>query len=238
MRVYVVALDGVFDLGLSAILDAFQTANDLIEMTRLAVPRFEVKIVGMRKTVRTAHGLRVPIQPIGRQTPEYVIVPAIACKNLDTLNAALARPDVRDAAKALREWARDGAKLSAACAGTFLLAESGLLDQQRATTTWWLAPVFRERYPQVFLDESDMGGKSGDFVTAGAALGHMDLALWLIRGVSPELASLTAKYLIVDSRPSQTAYALTDHLVHSDPVVEHFERWARARLARGFSLDH
>jgi hypothetical protein len=90
---------------------------------------------------------------------------------------------------------------------------------------------------RVLLDESDMVVKSGNVVTAGAALGHMDLALWLIRGVSPELASLTAKYLIVDSRPSQTAYALTDHLIHSDSVVHRFERWARARLARGFSLD-
>ena len=237
MRVYVLALDGVFDLGLSSILDAFQTANELIEMTGLSVPQFEVRIVGMRKTVRTGHGLKVPIELIGGQTPEYVIVPAVACKTLDTLNAALTRPDVGDAAKALLKWANDGAKLSAACAGTFVLAESGLLNQQRATTTWWLAPVFRERYPQVFLDESEMVVKSGNFVTAGAALGHMDLALWLIRGVSPELASLTAKYLIVDSRPSQTAYALTDHLVHSDPVVQHFERWARGRLARGFSLD-
>ena len=238
MRIYVLALDGVFDLGLSAILDAFQTANELIEMKGMAVPRFEVKIVGMRKMVRTAHGLRVPIQSVGGQTPDYVIVPAIACKTLDTLSIALARRDVRDAAEAFRKWANDGAKLSAACAGTFVLAESGLLNQQRATTTWWLAPVFRERYPQVLLDESEMVVKSGNVVTAGAALGHMDLTLWLIRSVSPELAALTAKYLIVDSRPSQTAYALTDHLVHSDPVVQHLERWARAKLARGFSLDN
>jgi transcriptional regulator GlxA family with amidase domain len=237
MRIYVLALDGVFDLGLSAILDGFQTANELIEMMGLAVPKFEVKIVGVRKTVRTAHGLRVPLKLAGRGKPDYVIVPAIACKTLDTLKAALARPDVRDAAKAFRKWANSGATLTAACAGTFVLAESGLLNLQRATTTWWLAPVFRERYPQVLLDESDMVVKSGKVVTAGAALGHMDLVLWLIRSVSPELASLTAKYLIVDSRPSQTAYALTDHLVHSDPVVHLFERWARARLARGFSLD-
>jgi transcriptional regulator GlxA family with amidase domain len=237
MRVYVLALDGVFDLGLSAVLDSFQTANDLIGIAGLAVPRFEVKVVGMRKTVRTAHSLKVPIQPVGRQTPECVIVPAVACKTPDTVKAALARPDVRDAAKALQEWAHEGATLTAACAGTFVLAESGLVNQQRATTTWWLAPMFRERYPQVLLDESDMVVKSGNVVTAGAALGHMDLALWLIRDVSPELASLTARYLIVDSRPSQTAYALTDHLIHSDPVVQRFERWARARLARGFSLD-
>jgi transcriptional regulator GlxA family with amidase domain len=74
-------------------------------------------------------------------------------------------------------------------------------------------------------------------VTAGAALSHMDLALWLVRGVSPQIASLTAKYLIVDSRPSQSAYALTDHLVHSDPIVQRFEGWARGRLTHGFSLD-
>jgi AraC-like DNA-binding protein len=65
----------------------------------------------------------------------------------------------------------------------------------------------------------------------------MDLALWLVRGVSPQLASLTAKYLIVDSRPSQAAYALADHLVHSDAIVQRFETWARGRLTRGFSLD-
>ena len=38
-------------------------------------------------------------------------------------------------------------------------------------------------------------------------------------------------------RPSQSAYALTDHLVHTDPLVRKFESWARANLARGFSLD-
>src|SRR5678816_1766271 len=67
--------------------------------------------------------------------------------------------------------------------------------------------------------------------------GHMDLALWLVRSVSPQLASLTAKYLIVDSRPSQAAYALADHLLHSDAIVQRFETWARARLTRGFALD-
>ena len=127
--------------------------------------------------------------------------------------------------------------MTAACIGTFVMAESGLLDDQRATTTWWLAAMFRERYPSVIVDESHMLVRSGRFVTAGAALSHMDLALWVIRSVSPQVAALTAKYLIVDSRPSQSAYALTDHLIHSDPMMLRFETWARARLTRGFSLD-
>jgi len=237
MRIHVLALDGVFDLGLSAVLDAFQTANELIQLSDMAVPRFDVRIVGVRKKVTTSQGLAVPVHAPGTKAPECVVVPAIGFKMPAPLEAALTRPDMADAAALLRRCADRGSTVAAACIGTFVVAESGLLDGQRATTTWWLAPLFRKRYPTVTLDDSHMIVKSGQFVTAGAALSHIDLALWLVRGVSPELAALTAKYLIVDTRPSQSAYALTDHLVHDDPVVQRFERWARARLTRGFSLD-
>lgn len=237
MRLDILALDGVFDLGLSAVLDTFQTANELIEMSGLAVPPFKVRIVGMRSAVKTSQGFSVPVHPAGRRAPDCVVVPAIGFKMPGPLEKALDRPDIRDAAAALRQWHRRGATMTAACIGTFVMAESGLLNGHHATTTWWLAPLFRKRYPTVLLDESNMIVRSGRFVTAGAALSHMDLALWLVRSVSPELASLVAKYLIVDSRPSQSAYALTDHLIHSDPLVQRFESWARASLADGFSLD-
>jgi transcriptional regulator GlxA family with amidase domain len=237
MRVNVLVLDDVFDLGLSSVLDAFQTANELADMSKFSGERFDVKMVGVTKTVRTSQGLTVPLQAIGPKAPECVVVPAIGFKMPEPLAAALARPDIQDAAVLLRRWARKEAMMTAACIGTFIMAESGLLDHQRATTTWWLSPMFRQRYPSVLLDESNMIVESGRFVTAGAALSHMDLALWIIRRASPQLAALTAKYLIVDSRPSQSAYALTDHLFHSDPIVQRFEEWARARLKQGFSLD-
>jgi transcriptional regulator GlxA family with amidase domain len=237
MKVSVLALDCVFDTGLSTVLDAFQTANELADASGISSSRFDVTVVGVRKTVRTAQGLTVPVRPVARRAPDCVVVPAIGFKMPDSLQRALARPDICAAAALLRRWADQGATMSAACIGTFVLAESGVLDHQHATTTWWLAPLFRTRYPSVRLDESHMLVKSGRVVTAGAALGHMDLALWLIRQQSPRLADVTAKYLIVDSRPSQSAYALTDHLIHNDPLVERFERWARTRLAQGFSLD-
>ena len=238
MKVHVLALDRVFDTGLATVLDAFQTANELAEMSSLTTVRFEVSIVGLQKAVKTSQGLVVPVTPLSkRAVPDWVVVPAIGFKMPAPLLAALARPDIQAATRALRWWADRGATTAAACIGTFVLAESGLLDNHAATTTWWLAPLFRQRYPRVRLDESSMIVKSANFVTAGAALSHMDLALWLIRQKSPALAALTAKYLIVDSRPSQSAYILSDHLAHSDPIVERFERWARGRLAEGFSLD-
>jgi len=237
MRVDILTLDSVFDLGLSAILDVLRTANELIELSGLDVARFEPRVVAVRRAVKTSHGLSVPVRPAGTRAPDCVFIPALAFKMPEQLEAALARPDVGDAAEVLRRWSRQGALVAAACIGTFVLAESGLLDGQRSTTTWWLAPMFRKRYPTVDLDESNMIVKSGGVVTAGAALGHLDLALWLVRSVSPQLASLTAKYLLVDSRPLQSAYAMADHLVHDDPIVQRFEGWARGRLARGFSLD-
>jgi transcriptional regulator GlxA family with amidase domain len=171
------------------------------------------------------------------RAPDWIVVPAIGTKMPGPLQQALGRPDVRDAAAALRAWHAGGARIAAACIGTFVLGESGLLDGQQATTTWWLAPLFRQRYPRVLLDQSRMVVGSGPFLTAGAALGHMDMALALVRQASPELAALTARYLVVDARASQSAYAIPDHLAHSDPLVERFEAWARHRLDGGFSLD-
>jgi transcriptional regulator GlxA family with amidase domain len=58
-----------------------------------------------------------------------------------------------------------------------------------------------------------------------------------IRRASPDLASFTAKYLVVDAHTSQAMYTIAYHLAHADPLMQQFERWARQRLAEGLSLD-
>jgi transcriptional regulator GlxA family with amidase domain len=127
--------------------------------------------------------------------------------------------------------------VAAACTGTFVLASTGLLDGKSATTTWWLAPTFRELFPRVHLEDSRMIVESARVVTAGAALAHLDLALWLVRRRSPQPAALAARYLVVDARPNQAAFAIPDHLAHSDPIVDRFETWARRHLESRFSLS-
>src|SRR5512138_772579 len=111
MKVNVLALDGVFDLGLAAVLDALQTANELIEVGGLAVPRFEVRIAGVRKSVKTSQGLTVPVHAAPWRSPDCVVVPAIGYKMPGPLQAALARPDIREAGAALLQWDRRGAML-------------------------------------------------------------------------------------------------------------------------------
>lgn len=238
MKIDVLVVNGVFDTGLAAVLDAFATANELAVAQGLTSVAFEATVVGLRREVRTNQGLTVPALPAkGRSPRDWVVVPAIGARTPEPLVTALAKPETQAAARHLRRWADDGAQIAAACIGTFIAAESGVLDGETVTTTWWLGPFFRQRYPRVRLDDRRMLVRSGRVLTAGAALSHMDMALWLIRQASPTLAALTARYLIVDSRPSQAAYAMSDHLAHADPLVQRFERWARDHLADGFSLD-
>jgi transcriptional regulator GlxA family with amidase domain len=207
-------------------------------MTGVSSLRFQIKVVGLRKIVTTARGLSVPVIAAARaQTPDAVVMPAILHMTPEPLVQALAGKEVRETGALLRKWSERGALTATACIGTFVLAEAGLLDGEEATTTWWLSPLFRQRYPRVRLDESRIIVQSNFVVTAGAALSHLDLALALIRRASPELASLTARYLVVDVRTSQSIYSIPNHLAHADPLIQQFERWARGRLAQGFSLD-
>jgi transcriptional regulator GlxA family with amidase domain len=238
MRLHILVLDGVFDLGLSAIADTLATANELGKTLASPPPPIDFSFVGVRSRVRTAQGLTVPVLSVAKaRQPEVLLVPALGAKMPEALTARLAMPDVADACASLQSWSRRAITIGAACTGTFVLAESALLDGERATTSWWLAPMFRRRYPRIALDESRMLVHSGAFTTAGAALAHLDLALSVVRAASPALAALTAKYLLVESRGSQAEFVIPDHLAHTDPVVERFEGWARQHLASGFSLS-
>lgn len=236
MKITVIALDGVFDTGLAAIQDTLATAADL--SPEFGAGSFKVDFVGVRDGVATAHGLRVPtVVANPKMRSDFVVVPAIGAKTAASLPKALSHPDIAAAGQLIEAWRSRGALTAAACTGTFVLAENGLLDGQVATTSWWLGPFFRQRYPQVALDDDRMLVRSNEIVTAGAVLAHFDLALWLVRQKSPELAATTARYLMLDARSSQAAYVIPDHLSHTDLAVERFERWARKNLSKGFSLD-
>jgi transcriptional regulator GlxA family with amidase domain len=234
MQIAVLALEGLFDTGLTVLLDAFRLANKFSGGT----PRFDVSMVGVRKKVRTGQGLAVPVRAVTPDLkPDWVIVPALNTGMPEHLIPALERADVRKAKAQLLEWHAEGAQIGASCIGTFLLAETGLLDYREATTTWWLAPLFRQRYPNVLLDETRMLVPSDRGVTAGAAMGHLDLALWLIRKASPELATVVSRYLLADIRSSQAPYIIPNHLAQADPLILRFEKWARDHLKIGFSLQ-
>jgi transcriptional regulator GlxA family with amidase domain len=249
MRIDLLVTPGVFDTALSALLDVFGLANELNEINDDGEGRvvsksnpFDVRLVSMLEPVHTGHGLLVPTEYWDnvKEAPDVVIVPALSAKTPDALNELLAQNIMKNSSQALRERFEQKAfghtHFSAACTGSFLLAESGVLDQQKATTSWWLSAYFRQRFPKVLLDETHMVVPDQRFVTAGAALAHFDLALWWVRQHSPSLAALVGRYLMIDNRSLQASYALPDHIKHQDELVQRFESWVKQHLKEGFSL--
>ncbi|HEY0475890.1 MAG TPA: helix-turn-helix domain-containing protein [Kofleriaceae bacterium] len=233
MRIAVLVVDDVFDTGLTSVLDTFETANELAGPD---ADHYEVSVVSPRAEVHTHHGLAVPLAALPRRAPDLVIVPALACKRPETIIAALGRPDVAEVIGLVQRWHARGVRLAAACTATFVLGRAAVLDGRRATTSWWLGPTFRREFPAVALEEASMLVIDRQVLTAGAALAHLDLALAVIRERSPNLASLVARYLLIDDRPSQAAFVVPEHVAHDDELVKRFEVWIRGHLAEPFAL--
>jgi transcriptional regulator GlxA family with amidase domain len=228
--------DGVFDSGLAAVLDVLDFANAMADQVQGA-PSWRATMVGLQPEVRTGAGSRVTTQPAAQvEGADLLIVPARAARRpgevLDYVAGDQSLP-VRTLIAGTRER---GTPIASACAGTFLLAETGILDGLRATTSWWLSPAFRSRYPEVELDEGRMVIASDGITTAGAAFGHVDLALAVVRTSSPAVADLVTRYLLIDERPSQSVYAIPSALAQNDPTVAAFECWARERLSEPTSI--
>jgi transcriptional regulator GlxA family with amidase domain len=230
MRIVVAVTDDVFDTGLASLLDTFETANELA-----GEQRFAVSIASPRARVRTHQGFALRAGRAPSRTPDLVIVPALACKLPATILGALDRSDVRALIDVVARYA-GRCRVAAACTGTFVLGRAGVLDGRRATTTWWLGPTFRQQFPDVELEETQMLVADRGVLTAGAALAHLDLALAVIREGSPDLASLVARYLLIDDRPSQAPFVAPAHVACDDELVKRFERWIRRHLAEPFEL--
>src|ERR1700743_3055592 len=129
MRISVLALEGLFDIGLAVTLDAFAVANLLSGKLLGGNPRFDLTIVGVRRKVRSGQGLTIPVQVIEMDPkPDWAIVPALRAPTPDVLMPALARPDVAQAKAQLLKWHAEGTRIAASCIGTFLIADAGLLD--------------------------------------------------------------------------------------------------------------
>jgi transcriptional regulator GlxA family with amidase domain len=225
-------MSDLFDSGLSAVLDVLATANALREDVAADVLPFDVTVVGAEASVRTGHGLWLATVPVTEldTVPDLMVVPAVCCG----FKAPQQIVDiVRDHAALAHITAlyTAGSALAAACTGTFFLAEAGVLDGLRATTSWWLGPAFRRRYTAIRLDESPTLTRDGRVTTAGAAFAHIDLALSIVRQKSPELAEMVARYLVIGDRPSQAVFAILSHLAGSDPTMVAFERWVRDHIA-------
>jgi transcriptional regulator GlxA family with amidase domain len=232
----VLAIKGAMASSVAITLDVLSLANSKCKGAGRP-PAFDVRIVGAGaedfRPFAPAAVSRSPAEAPAR----LLIVPAQGLSKADCLSERLAEADADEARHRIYAAAALGAEVASSCTGTLLLASTHLLDGKRATTAWWLAPAFRQMFPQVELDERELIVTDGAFTTAGAAMAQMDLMVGLVaRHAGATIAQQCAQTMILDERRSQTPYMAISLLSASDQGVSRAAEWARARLEDGVDV--
>ncbi|MEH2592187.1 GlxA family transcriptional regulator [Bradyrhizobium sp. AZCC 1721] len=225
-KVAVVEIEGCMASSAAITHDVLATANRISAAKRVLPFKVTTVRCGSRRSDVDLRGI------------ELVIVPGLGTASADELKTKLMSPACRRAGDMMTRAHATGAMLAASCASTFLLAEAGLLDGRRATTTWWLAPLFRQRYPQIELMTEQMVVADWPIATAGAAMAQMDLMLAIVsRFAGPGLAKACANYLLLDERRSQAPFMAIAYLAGQDPRIAKAEKWVRDNIARDFAIE-
>lgn len=138
-----------------------------------------------------------------------------------------------------RQW-KDGAWISANCTGTFLLAETGLLNHRSATTTWWLEKHFRERFPDVKLQMRPAVTEDERLVCGGAHATFLLQSVQVLnRFVGKAIAMQCARSMLIDL--TQTIQTPLQPLIvektHNDPLVHRAQKWLQDHMVTSVRIS-
>ena len=194
----------------------------------LPVRRFKPSIVSLTGTPFTSpSGVPIAVERSIRGTAfDIVVVTDLA---LDLWSDPRGRWP--DEVQWLREQFAGGALICSVCTGSLFLAESGLLDDQDATTHWAAAPIFRDYYPAVRLEHARIlcpAGPEHRIVTSGGASSWTDLALYLIArfGDEGEARRIARAFVIGDRSDGQMPFAaMARPRQHEDAVIAEAQIW-------------
>jgi len=157
---------------------------------------------------------------------DMVFVPNVLVESAKALRAL-----DRDLLSWIGRMHEDGAQVYAACGGSLVLAEAGLLRGGEATTHWIYAPLFRSEYPDVTLHEDRIlvqCGSGHSIACSGGASSWQDLALLLIakHAGTEEAIRISKIFLYQWHRDGQLPYAsMITNVDHADAAVLRCQNW-------------
>jgi len=161
------------------------------------------------------------------EAPDLICVPEILVAPSDRLQGRFDREIA---------WLRDcyaaGSIVAAACSGSLLLAEAGLLEGEAATTHWAYCDALAERFPGVRVQRQRSlvaAGEGQRLIMAGGGSSWLDLGLFLIARIAGVDAAmqLARLYLIDWHHAGQQPFArLSASRQTDDAVIAKCQVWA------------
>ena len=200
IHIAILAVPGCLSSSIEGIREILTLANSLLKS-----PRFSIQVYSVDgKPVQSYTGTMItPDHSLIGTKVEMIILPPI----LDRLEKTLGKVEIIDW---LITHHASGGRIATVCAGSFLLAETGLLNGRAATTHWNLADMFKERYPKVHLHVHRLIVDGGDYICCGGVSAWMDLSLNLLtRFAGKDISRQCAKTMLMDPhREHQTPYGM------------------------------
>lgn len=232
MRIAVLLLDDAISMPAVGAVDLLRKSAELHVHLHggRGRPPWHVELVGESgRTARGMAGLRVHADRARDdvRSVDLVLIPAI-----DDVDLVGAIERHRATIEWLKRKHRRGADLASMCTGAFLLAETGLLDERRATTHWAFHDLFCQRYPTVELMGHEMIVDEGRVMTGGGATAFMNMVMYIVeKHLGPETARVASRmFLIEQNRPSQASFAIfSPQKRHGDATVLRAQRLFESR---------
>ena len=125
--------------------------------------------------VKTSGGLEIATQPISEAASLDLLV--IAAIWRDPRRVIKRHPEL---IPFIAKLVNQGSSIAAVGTGSFLLAETGLLDKKPATTHWFWLDEFASRYPAVDLRRDELIVQSDNLYCAGSVNSISDLLVYLM----------------------------------------------------------
>lgn len=125
----------------------------------------------------------------------------------------------------------EGAVLGSICGGTFLLAQTGLLDGRRATTHLLCAPDLATMFPAVLVDIDALLTEEDDLITVGGVMAWTDLGLVIVRRLLGAAAMMeTARFMMIDppGREQRFYKTFSPKMEHGDAAILKTQRQLHA----------
>jgi transcriptional regulator GlxA family with amidase domain len=241
VKISFIAVEDCVFSGISGLFDSFAIANlrHSANTGKEAEPLFATEILSADgKALAVNGGFQITphgsYRDLGRT--DIIILPPFLPPHID------AQPKKN---RSLLAWItarhQQGAVIAAVCTGTFVLAETGLLDGRLATTNWVFARHFRRRFPKVLLHPERILTEDDGLICTGAASAFYNLGLHIIENfASPELASQCAKVLLVDAnRLSQASYSIfSTPKGHGDDGILKAQKLMESHLGENLSMEN
>lgn len=231
----ILGFDDVYASVLGGFADMLQVANAHLRRQGAAPEQlFEWQFISADgRPVRASNGLELGMRPLSMDSRfDLVFIPSLHYRGWDEFQAFLGR-QAEARAWLIRQW-QQGAWLVANCTGTFVLADTGLLDHRLATTTWWLEGHFRSRFPRVDLQMRPMVTEADRLVCGGA---HATFLLQTVRVlthfVGKAVAMQCAHSMLIDlTQTTQTSLLpLIADKSHNDALVHRAQQWLQEHMA-------